>query len=63
MSNVINYFIDRAQVILDAVLVFVVGWYLAKILLHIIVKMMEKSKIDSIVISFIKGSGSTLSLL
>lgn len=55
MSKVINYFIDRAQVILDAVLVFVVGWYLAKILLHIIVKMMEKSKIDSIVISFIKS--------
>ena len=55
MSKVINYFIDRAQVILDAVLVFVVGWYLSKILLHIIVKMMEKSKIDSIVISFIKS--------
>ena len=55
MSKVINYFIDRAQVILDAVLVFVVGWYLTKILLHIIVKMMEKSKIDSIVISFIKS--------
>lgn len=55
MSKVINYFIDRGQVILDALLVFVVGWYLAKIVLHIIVKMMERSKIDSIVVSFIKS--------
>ena len=55
MSKVINYFIDRGQVILDAVLVFVVGWYLAKIVLHIVVKMMERSKIDSIVVSFIKS--------
>lgn len=51
----INYFIDKGQPLLDAAIAFVVGWYAVKILLHIIIKMMKKSSIDPIVISFIKS--------
>lgn len=50
-----NYFINKGQPLLDAVIAFVIGWYGAKILLYIVIKMLKKSTIDPIVISFIKS--------
>lgn len=53
--DLINYILDKGQPLLDGVIAFVVGWYGAKILLHFIIKMMKKSSVDPIVVSFIKS--------
>lgn len=54
MSELITYFSKRGFTILDAALIFIIGWYGTKLILYIIVKMMKRSNIDSIVISFVK---------
>jgi len=51
----INYFLNKGQPILDGLIAFVIGWYGSKLLLHIIMKMMKKSSVDPIVISFIRS--------
>lgn len=51
----INYFLNKGQPLLDGVIAFVIGWYGAKLLLHIIIKMMKKSSVDPIVVSFVKS--------
>lgn len=41
--------------IIDAMVVFIIGWYSIKILIHFIVKMMKRSQVDPIVINFVKS--------
>lgn len=53
--DIIKYFSNRAQTLVDALLVFVIGWYLVKLILHIFMKMLKKSSVDPIVISFVKS--------
>ena len=53
--DIIQYFKDKGQPLIDALLVFVVGWYLAKLLLYVIIRMIKKSSVDPIVVSFIKS--------
>lgn len=53
--DIIQYFKDKGQPLIDALLVFVIGWYLAKLLLYIIIRMIKKSSVDPIVVSFIKS--------
>lgn len=54
-----DYFVDKyAQIglnIVDAIIVFVVGWYLIKLVLHLLKKMMSKSNVDPIVVNFVKS--------
>ncbi|MCI9049571.1 MAG: mechanosensitive ion channel family protein [Coprobacillus sp.] len=51
----LDYFINKGQPILDSIITFIIGWYLAKLLLYILIKMLKKSTMDPIVISFIKS--------
>lgn len=53
--DLIGYLKDKGQPIIDAVLVFIIGWYGAKLLLFIIMRMIKRSSADPIVISFIKS--------
>jgi len=53
MEKIIKYFEDKGQPLIDAIIIFVVGWYAVKLLLYIINRMMKRSNIDSIVTSFI----------
>ena len=59
MSDAINKMIDKytnvGMNIIDALFIFIIGWYGTKILLHIITKMMKKSNVDPIVINFVKS--------
>lgn len=48
-----NIYQGLGKNIIDAILIFIIGWYLTKIIIHFIVKMMKKSSIDPIVISFV----------
>lgn len=50
-----NIYQGLGKNIIDAILIFIIGWYLTKIIIHFIVKMMKKSSIDPIVISFVKS--------
>lgn len=53
--DIFNYFMNKGQPLLDALLAFVIGWYGAKLLLYIVIRMMKKSSIEPIVLSFIKS--------
>lgn len=53
--DVIQYIVDKGQPVLDALVVLLVGWYSAKILLYIIIRMIRKSSVDPIVISFVRS--------
>lgn len=59
MDNIVDYFSNKygnsAGRLLDAVLIFCVGWYLAKFLLYLVIKMLEKRDIDGIIISFVRS--------
>ncbi|MBS5111929.1 MAG: mechanosensitive ion channel family protein [Coprobacillus cateniformis] len=59
MSDAINKMIDKytnvGMNIIDAFIIFIIGWYGTKILLHIMTKMMKKSNVDPIVINFVKS--------
>ncbi len=54
-----SYLIDKYSGVgknfIDAFLIFLFGWYGIKILIHFIVKMMNRSHIDPIVINFVKS--------
>ncbi len=41
--------------IIEALVVFIIGWYLIKIAIGIITRMMRKSKVDEIIITFIRS--------
>lgn len=45
---------DFLTVLLSAAIVFVIGWWLSKILSRIIVKMIKKANVDEIVVDFIE---------
>lgn len=45
---------DILTVLLSAAIVFVIGWWLSKILSRIIVKMIKKANVDEIVVDFIE---------
>lgn len=59
MENVWKYFTDKyAQTgihLIDVLIVFIVGWYLIKFVIHVLMKMMKRSSIDPIIINFIKS--------
>lgn len=59
MEDIWRYFGDKyAQTgmnLLDAVIVFIVGWYLIKVIIHLLMKMMKKSSVDPIIVNFIKS--------
>lgn len=50
----INKVGDLLMVLFSAFIVFVLGWWLSKILSNILIKMIRKANIDEIVIGFIK---------
>ncbi len=57
--NLQEYFVNKIGVfgesVINALLVLVIGWWLAKLLTNIVVKMMKKSSVDGIIVSFIKS--------
>lgn len=59
MDKMIDYFVKEyggiGKNILNCIIIFVVGWYVVKLLIHFMVKMMNRSQIDPIVISFVKS--------
>ena len=59
MEKIFSYLIDKysgvSKNFIDAFLIFLFGWYGIKILIHFIVKMMNRSHIDPIVINFVKS--------
>lgn len=59
MEQVLNYLSNKYlpffQNLFDALLVFIIGWYITKLIVHFVIKVMKKSNVDSIVISFIKS--------
>lgn len=59
MTNFLQTFIDKYSAvglnILDALIVFVIGWYGAKLLLKMIKKAMNRAEIDPIVTSFVSS--------
>jgi small conductance mechanosensitive channel len=59
MNNILQTFIDKYTNVglnlVDALIVFILGWYGTKILLHILERMMKKSNVDPIVINFVKS--------
>ena len=59
MEKIFSYLIDKYSGVgknfIDAFLIFLFGWYGIKILIHFIVKMMNRSHIDPIVINFVKS--------
>ncbi len=54
-EKMIDKYSNVAGNIIDAILVFILGWYGVKLLLHFLVKMMKKSQVDPIVINFVKS--------
>ena len=55
MQKIIAYFETKGQNVIDALLVFVVGWYGVKLLIYIIKRMMKRSSVDPIVTSFVQS--------
>lgn len=59
MNDLLQTFIDKYTNVglnlVDALIVFILGWYGTKILIHILVRMMKKSNVDPIVINFVKS--------
>ncbi len=53
IDQLINKYADVGMKILEAAIIFVIGWYAVKIILHILSKMMEKSQIDAIIENFV----------
>lgn len=55
MQKIITYFETKGQNVIDALLVFVLGWYGVKLLIYIIKRMMKRSGVDPIVTSFVQS--------
>lgn len=55
IEKLISKYSDVGMNILDAVLIFIIGWYGIKIFIHFIIKMMKRSQVDPIVIDFVKS--------
>lgn len=55
IQSLINKYSDVGGRIFDAFLIFIIGWYGIKILLHFLTKMMKRSQVDPIVINFVKS--------
>ena len=55
MQKIIAYFETKGQNVIDALLVFVLGWYGVKLLIYIIKRMMKRSSVDPIVTSFVQS--------
>lgn len=55
MQKIITYFETKGQNVIDAFLVFVLGWYGVKILMYILKRMMKRSSVDPIVTSFVQS--------
>lgn len=59
MDKIISYIVkeygDFAKSLLNSVIIFIIGWYGVKALVYFVIKMMKRSQIDPIVISFVKS--------
>lgn len=53
INKYIEKYADFGVNIIEALLIFVVGWYVVKIVLHIISKMMRRSQVDGIIENFV----------
>lgn len=55
MQKIITYFETKGQNVIDALLVFVLGWYGVKLLVYILKRMMKRSGVDPIVTNFVQS--------
>ncbi|MEG0593007.1 MAG: mechanosensitive ion channel, partial [Coprobacillus sp.] len=59
MNDMLQKFVDKysgiGMNVLDCVVIFIIGWYVVKIIIHFIVKVMKKSNVDPIVINFVRS--------
>lgn len=55
IKNVIDKYSQMGTNIFDAIVLFIIGWYVIKIAIHFLVKMMKRSQLDPIVINFVKS--------
>lgn len=53
IEKLIEKYADAGMNLLETVILFILGWYAVKIVLHIFSKMMKRSQIDAIVENFI----------
>lgn len=53
LQSIVDKYINVGMGFLDAFIVFIIGWYLVKLLMYLYYKMMKKSNIDSIIVNFI----------
>ncbi|MEG0684292.1 MAG: mechanosensitive ion channel family protein, partial [Coprobacillus sp.] len=55
LENIINKYSQLGLDIIDALIIFVIGWYAIKLALKFVDKVMRRSNVDSIIITFIKS--------
>jgi len=55
LQNIIDKYINVGMNLFDALVVFVVGWYVIKLVMHIFHKMMQKSSLDPIIVNFMRS--------
>lgn len=55
IQNMIDKYSQLGLDIIDALIIFVVGWYVIKLVLKFVDKVMHKSNVDIIIITFIKS--------
>lgn len=55
LENMINKYSQLGLDIIDAFIIFIIGWYAIRIVLRFIDKVMHRSNIDAIIITFMKS--------
>ncbi len=55
IDNFQTKYMSAIMNVIDGVVVFVVGWYLIKLFIYILMKMLKKTTLDSIIINFIRS--------
>ena len=53
MEKLLSYFENSGGTIIETLLVFVIGWYGVKLIVYLVKRMMNRSSIDQIVVSFV----------
>ena len=53
LDRLIEKYAGFGMSVIEATIIFIVGWYAVKIILHILSKMMRRSQIDAIIENFV----------
>ena len=55
LQKIVDYMISKAHILISALIILIVGWYLTKFICKLVRHSLDKTRLDASVTSFITG--------